>query len=563
MANRVLSVDMGYSLTKVCEMDYGTKNPKVYGSFVLKTPEGMLNDGVVTKKDEFITEFQKQITAKGIKTKKIIFSISSSKIATREAEIPFCKKNRIADLIRANLSDYFPIDSSQYLISHSILATTMDSSAEAGADKKNAQTPTGYKLLLLAAPKKLIESYGELAKALGMEMEATDYSGNSLYQAVKQDCSAGVEMIIRVDERGSLLLIIKNGVIIMNRTIPYGMDDAVTALMETKELGDCSDYASALLLARRKTCVLSAMVEENETENNDDKNAANYEAVRRDKKLVTESFKPFISGVERVIDYYNSNHAKEPIEKMYVTGVGADFSGLSTLLTNEIGFKIKNLTKLTGVNLEKSFKEVSFGEYITCMGAAIEPLQFYSDHVEAGKEKGKGSVNYQTISFGVLIGCGAIGLILIISSLVPFVIEKNKKKNYENTISELQPAYDTYLKYQAVQTMSKQLDSLDQMTVNRNDDILTLIDTLEKNMPTSFRLNNLTVTPELVTLDVTVGSKEEVAVVLSELSKLTEFAAANVPSVTEVENEIGEKQYNFSAELLYAPITTEEEEVNE
>ena len=121
MANRILSVDMGYSLTKVCEMDYGVKNPKIYNTFVLNTPEGMISDGLINVKEEFLTLFQTMLNEKGIKTRKVIFSIASSKIATREAKIPYCKENRISDIVRANLSDYFPIDASQYVIAHSIL----------------------------------------------------------------------------------------------------------------------------------------------------------------------------------------------------------------------------------------------------------------------------------------------------------------------------------------------------------------------------------------------------------------------------------------------------------
>ena len=57
MAERVLSIEMGSSLTKVIETDLGAKSPKIYNSFVVVTPEGMLKDGIVDTDDEFVNTF--------------------------------------------------------------------------------------------------------------------------------------------------------------------------------------------------------------------------------------------------------------------------------------------------------------------------------------------------------------------------------------------------------------------------------------------------------------------------------------------------------------------------
>ena len=54
MAERVLSIEMGSSLTKVIETELGSKSPKIYNSFVVTTPEGMLKDGIVDADDEFV-----------------------------------------------------------------------------------------------------------------------------------------------------------------------------------------------------------------------------------------------------------------------------------------------------------------------------------------------------------------------------------------------------------------------------------------------------------------------------------------------------------------------------
>ena len=40
MNNRVLSIEIGNSFTKICEIDYKVKKPKVYKVLTVETPEG-------------------------------------------------------------------------------------------------------------------------------------------------------------------------------------------------------------------------------------------------------------------------------------------------------------------------------------------------------------------------------------------------------------------------------------------------------------------------------------------------------------------------------------------
>ena len=52
MAGRVISIEIGYSLTRVCEMDYKAKSPKIYNSFTIPTMEGIVNDGALVLKPQ-------------------------------------------------------------------------------------------------------------------------------------------------------------------------------------------------------------------------------------------------------------------------------------------------------------------------------------------------------------------------------------------------------------------------------------------------------------------------------------------------------------------------------
>lgn len=591
MAERVLSVEIGQVLTKVCEIERGGKAPKILNSFVFETPENMIGDAGVILNEQFVTEFKQLSAEKGMKSKKVIFTVVSSRIATREAVIPYVKENRIQDIVRANLSEYFPVNPALYLFSHSIIGVVRDAAAPApvqgnpanqnpdvaadnGADddtsdkkakkvkapKISLGKPTGYKLSLLAAPRQLINSYEKLATTLGLEVVAIDYNGNSIFQAAKEECKEGVQMIVKIDAGGSFIMVLEDGMISLNRSIPYGISDGVESLARTTEFGKFDSFVQALDFARKKTVILNSF------SNSIPDDSAAMSNSHQERITVTNSLRTLVGGILRVIDYYNSNHSQRPIEKGYITGIGADFSGLSTLMSNELNMNIKNLTHLAGIDIDKVFKEVTYGEYVSLIGASIAPVNFYPDHDEgkSGKAATKSSGINSTFIAVVLFAAGVLAAVIgSIFVYMPNKAEKDKKKSYERTISDLQPSYDKYIVYMNSKTNYEYMKLIDRQTKNRNDDIVTLINTLEEKMPYTFCLNSIVGDTEKITLDATVSSKAETAFVVSELKKIDCFVSVDLSSVSYIENELGEILYGFTVDLYYAPIEYEVDEENE
>ena len=118
MNNRVLSIEIGNSFTKICEMDYKVKKPKVYKVLTVETPEGIVVDGMLQPTQEYADHLVNALGTNGIRTKKVLFTISSTRVASREVQIPNVKANKIEALVKTNASDYFPVDLTQYEIGH-------------------------------------------------------------------------------------------------------------------------------------------------------------------------------------------------------------------------------------------------------------------------------------------------------------------------------------------------------------------------------------------------------------------------------------------------------------
>ncbi|WP_310605621.1 type IV pilus biogenesis protein PilM, partial [Anaerosporobacter sp.] len=152
---RVLSIEIGITLTKVCEIDYHSKSPKVYRCITFATPENTVADGYIRDKERFVESLKVELANAGIRSTNVVFTVASTKITSREVTIPCVKENRIHDVIQANLTEYFPMNLEDYTVTYNLL------------EKKTTSEDRHMRLLVLAAPNNLIKNYYNVAEMMG------------------------------------------------------------------------------------------------------------------------------------------------------------------------------------------------------------------------------------------------------------------------------------------------------------------------------------------------------------------------------------------------------------
>ena len=82
----MLSVEIGRSMTRIVEMDYQAKKPKVYKCVEVETPEGAVRDGYLdpAKRERLKDAVKSALKTNKIRTKRVLFTIFSGKIISRE-----------------------------------------------------------------------------------------------------------------------------------------------------------------------------------------------------------------------------------------------------------------------------------------------------------------------------------------------------------------------------------------------------------------------------------------------------------------------------------------------
>lgn len=517
---KILGIEIGSSRIRICEEDYNTKNPKVYRSVSIKTPAGVVNDGELDVREELVSAIKDALVKNKIRTKKIIFSMNSTKIASREIVIPFVKENKIKNLIAANVTDYFPVDLEQYEIGHSVIGVI------------NGENDTKqYKVLVLAVPLTIIESYFALASSLGCDVVALDYSGNSIYQIVRRHCDAGVQMVIKVDENSTMVTVLRNQEVALQRTVPYGVEEAVAAEMDMMEYNDF-DYDNAV----------RAFKEEN----------------RMEDVFVAQALEDLVNGISRVVDYFTRNN-NTPIEKVYLSGLGGSFRGLADVISRATDLTVEPLTEIKNLHFERYFKDESFGEYLTCLGAAIAPIGFMGL-----KEKEKISMTVLPDEKSMLSACilfmvaclvGAAALLTV--SYMGLWSARADNTELKDRIEELQDAENVYRDYLQQRYTYGKLMYFQSSTVTYNEKLVAFIEEMELKMPSSLNVQSFSAGLTGVTMSVTVSDKREAAKMIQQFRSFDTVEEVEVTSLYDsgavMDGEVLEEEpvVNFSISVTY------------
>ena len=551
MNNRVLSIEIGNSFTKICEIDYKVKKPKVYKVLTVETPEGVVVDGMLQPTQEYADHLVNALGTNGIRTKKVIFTISSTRVASREVQIPNVKASKIEALVKTNANDYFPVDLTQYEIGHYL----------AGGLTEEGK----LRVMALAVPKALLNSYYQLAQMCGWEVECFDYSSNSLYQILRDEKTETVTMMIKIDENSTIVTVLSAGKVLLQRTVAYGVQDAIETMIASGAYA-VNDPMSAVERFQKKTCLNRVLHQGDKLwEENagrwEDEDAGNVEVTAARQKI-TASLEPLIVGVSRVIDFYDSRNGDTPIERTYVTGLGGSFSGMSKLFTNCLERKVHTLSDMDDkIGMSKAIRSTRPAAYISCLGAVLAPVGL----IDKSQQKAKGmtvvsGTNYTFVSVAVLVLGVILSIAMAVTSLTRYFGTVAENVALQARVEELQPAQTVYNEYLSTAAQYDKYKYLYEYTENPNENLVEFINELEQILPSSFWTNSFSSDMEGISMSVTVEGKAAAARTILNIRNMESIEDVQISNITDTQNELGESAVTFSITGTYADIHADTEE---
>lgn len=548
MAKKVLSIEIGQQVTKAVVIDFLKKNPHVYNAFSFDTPEGVMEDGYVKDKDRMAQLLREQMKDNGVKEKEVVFSIASSKIASREVTVPYVPEKNLDNLINATAQDYFPVNMDEYTLAYNVLETVKEK------DKKS------LKLLILAAPDSLIQNYYSLADLMGVRVESIDYYGNGSMQVLQKHIGSGYSVCVQIGSLNTMVSVLKENQQIMQRTIPYGTNTIIETMLAHPAL-ECRDETDAMEMLCRENVVYSTLDYEDETvrgtrisEDQWKRSGQSREA----RKAVTDAVGGILLSVIRVVDYFGSRYPDCQLGYIYITGMGVKIRGLDTLFEREMDLPVRKLEKLTNITFSRGFARSlqDQTEYIAAIGAAIEPVGFSLKEL---KNKQGRAASMRTVKI-ILAGSVVVAVALVAVGWFRLVGANKENENLKMEKQSLQSINQVYTENEQATKKFEDAAALHVATSTKNQNLVALIEQLQKKLPKQMQVSTLQTTEDKVTLTITTKTKISVAKMLVEFEGIDLLTNVNVASIAGAESENDKiDEYTFSVTADYTQLPTKEE----
>lgn len=492
-------------------------------SVLVDTPEYALEDGYIINRKMFCDRLKTCIQREKFHTNKVIFTVSSTKIYTKEITVPVAGQRKLKEIIHTNIKEYLPFDISDYTITYSVI------------EKVTVKEKKMLRVFLYAAPENLVTNYYNVAEMLGLEVESLDYMGNSMYQILKKTSQDGTNLYMQVNETSTMISILKGRSLMLQRTISYGTNALAEALLE-------SDVQIAVTSEREvdKLMQQTSMMQENP---------------------VREAMDYLSNSIERVISYYVNQDGGQQINSIFMLGHGTKIRGLRDWISTQLGAPIQEIVRYEKLKCGKytqAYKDNPF-EFAGCIGAVYHSIGIQSKKLLEKKEE-----KSNTISTAVVSGvCLLFSILFVYMGLHDYQKAEDKLKQKQSQLFELPLTKDEQGIYSELLLHITDIEALEQATKTKNEHLSELMNALEKTLPTQTKVQSLQITNTGISMNVVVPSKEVTAKLMLQLESMnTYFSDVNISGLSDSKDEtgIGEVSFVITCQYNGAAAVTEGED---
>lgn len=503
MEQKLLSIYVGNEVTRVCEVVKKSASMVVVNNATeVATPTGAMDDGYLTDVPAIAEAIRGCVFGRGFSASKVIFTISSKKIANKEVVIPYVRGDKkVAAILEANSSEYFPMSTTgDFLFAHSVMETFQDVEG-----KK-------LRLTAVAAPRDLVECYYELADELRLTVEDIDYVGNSVLQLLSLQMKEGdTELVLQIEKDMTFVNVMSGKSVILQRSVPYGKNAVINSMMEIKKL---TEKEAKTLLSNRD--MLDRQVTEEE---------------------YAEAVRYLISSIGRIVEYHRSRNPDRIIDGIRVFGEGSAIAGIDEVLKQELGAQVTHFSTLQGIKAgSKSYltSETAL-RYLANFGAVLNPIGL---NLNRGKSKESVSRTADKILFALLIAAILFSVGWCVLTMVKYYGKVAVRDTLVANIAAIEDAEVIANNYNNAVAAYDSVKAFEDSTKSNNELVLQFINDLEKILPTDMRVNGFTATDGAVSFQVMAPSKEAIADMIVEMRKIEYVSSFSIPSYSVAEGYI-------------------------
>lgn len=331
-----LGLDIGSHTIKLIELVGGGGKFSLVAAGSMPTPPG-LGSSAEADLQAVANAVKRLVHDTGAKSKTVHIALPESKIFTRVIEVPALSDRELASAIKYEAEQYVPLPLDQVNVDFAVLR---DAKA----------TGTGkMEVLLVAAPKTLVEKYLSILELSGLEPVSAETEIIATSRAVAASV-ANIRnvLVISLGAQTTDLSILRGGILTFTRSIPAGGE----AL--TRALAQGLDFNMSQAEEFKKTYGLQE----------DQLEGKIVAAVRP----ITDTI---IVEVKRALAYYQEKYREEHVQSVILTGGTARLPGMVVYFAQTIGIEAQLANPWAGIAREARFNVLTAEGPTFCIAVGL------------------------------------------------------------------------------------------------------------------------------------------------------------------------------------------------
>lgn len=335
MSNEIISIDIGNKYTKIIVGN----SSRVLSYDKELTPQGAVFEDALQNINILSTLIKSILTKKNINTKDVCFVIRGRDIVIRHIEVPLMGMDKLDEAVVWEITQYLPELASDYYIDYQI------------ANRATFKSDKVYKVMVVAAPKKKLDKYIQLASILELKVKAIDVAANSvarvfagIYHFNKSLESIGV---LDIGAMSTSISILDKGSLFIEREIPIGVSQMAESF-GSNFTNDPDKFHENFIT---KFNLLNAEVD----------NSAQGK--------IKAMFDNLMEVLQKITSFYRGGNYEKKLDYVFLLGAGCEVYGIEKYVKESIGADVRALISMEELNLKM---QVPYGFdarfYSNCLG---------------------------------------------------------------------------------------------------------------------------------------------------------------------------------------------------
>lgn len=482
---KVISIVINDNHMRLAVLSNGKRRITVSYLLMKEVPEGMIEDGTIRDAGGFSVYLTDTLKDADIKVRHVMFSLASDRIITREVVLPELNEEKLELTIKANAPEYFPMDLGSSVLAYFPIAKILNEDEEKGdgaenkkkrykKQRKSVKPGRQLRLMVLAAPDVMVQSYYDVARLSHLKLDSIDYTGNSLFRLIIGQIGEMPCLLIRLNSDSGVLTIIHHRHMVLQRSV------------------------HAL-----NTTVFQA---------------------------VTDRVYHLISDIRRVMEYYAGRSDDSPLEQIYLLGKEAEIEGLDMILSSQLNLPVEIITDLKRVCPEAG-AEISMSEilgYADNIGAAIAPVHFMPKKFEERMSRKREAGVYRLTLLLALF----VSAVLITIPATRFFAVGTDVLELENRLLITEDVKPVLKKYKEAELRYADVQAVQKYVRTNNESLPNFITVFEQLRPSNLSITSFSCKEGEINFTALASGKKTVAKLIQQLDLIANVSEVKVSGLS-------------------------------